>query len=112
MKTEKLKWHVALRARRCTFETCPSYFVAVISRNRDLQVEACGPSWAYNLVRVCNMAFGGAAISSTFGERLTEHLKEVFGTKESGDLNEELVMTAAHGGVAKVEDLLKREHTG
>lgn len=51
------------------------------------------------------MAFGGSAISSTFGERLSEHRKKAFEAQGSGDLDEELVMAAAHGGVAKVEDL-------
>lgn len=29
-KTEKLKWCIALRAKRSTFQTCPGYLVAVI----------------------------------------------------------------------------------
>lgn len=74
--------------------------MAVVSRDSDLQVEACQPS----LARVCNMAFGGSAISGTFGERFSEHRKKAFEAQESGDLDEELVMAAAHGGVAKVED--------
>lgn len=92
--------------------TCPSYFMTVVSKDSDLKVEACGPSWAYNLAGVCNMASGGSAISSIFGKRLSQHLKKVFETQEFGDINEELVMTAAPRCVAKVEDLLKREHTG
>lgn len=44
----------------------------------------------------------------TFTERLSQLLKKLFETQESGDLNEELVKAAANGDVAKVEDLLKR----
>lgn len=43
-----------------------------------------------------------------FAERLSQLLKKLFETQESGDLNEELVKAAANGDVAKVEDLLKR----
>lgn len=43
-----------------------------------------------------------------FTERLSQLLKKLFETQESGDLNEELVKAAANGDVAKVEDLLKR----
>lgn len=44
----------------------------------------------------------------TIAERLSQLLKKLFETQESGDLNEELVKAAANGDVAKVEDLLKR----
>lgn len=44
----------------------------------------------------------------TITERLSQLLKKLFETQESGDLNEELVKAAANGDVAKVEDLLKR----
>lgn len=41
------------------------------------------------------------------------HLKELSETQEFGDFNEELVKAAAHGDVAKVDDVvLKEEHTG
>ncbi|OBS73989.1 hypothetical protein A6R68_15474 [Neotoma lepida] len=40
--------------------------------------------------------------------QLSQLLKKLFETQESGDLNEELVKAAANGDVAKVEDLLKR----
>ena len=43
-----------------------------------------------------------------FAERLSQLLKKLFETQESGDLNEELGKAAANGDVAKVEDLLKR----
>lgn len=39
---------------------------------------------------------------------MSQLLKKLFETQESGDLNEELVKAAANGDVAKVEDLLKR----
>ena len=82
--------------------------MAVVSRDSDLQVEACGPSWAYNLAKVCNMAFGGSATCCTFGERFSQHQKKVFETQAFGDLDEKLVLAATDGGVAKVEDLLKK----
>lgn len=48
------------------------------------------------------------ALWLTITERLSQLLKKLFETQESGDLNEELVKAAANGDVAKVEDLLKR----
>lgn len=69
--------------------------MAVVSRDSDLWVEACGLSWAYNLAKVCNTVFGGSTISCTFGERLSPNQRKVFETQASGDLNEELVVTAA-----------------
>lgn len=41
-------------------------------------------------------------------ERLSQLLKKLFETQESGDINEELVKAAANGDLAKVEDILKR----
>ena len=43
-----------------------------------------------------------------FSERLSQLLKKLFETQESGDINEELVKAAANGDLAKVEDILKR----
>lgn len=43
-----------------------------------------------------------------FPERLSQLLKKLFETQESGDINEELVKAAANGDLAKVEDILKR----
>uniref|UniRef100_A0AAQ4PDD0 RING-type E3 ubiquitin transferase n=1 Tax=Gasterosteus aculeatus aculeatus TaxID=481459 RepID=A0AAQ4PDD0_GASAC len=40
--------------------------------------------------------------------RLSQLLKKLFETQESGDINEELVKAAANGDLAKVEDILKR----
>lgn len=41
-------------------------------------------------------------------ERLSQLLKKLFETQESGDITEELVKAAANGDLAKVEDILKR----
>lgn len=43
-----------------------------------------------------------------WSERLSQLLKKLFETQESGDINEELVKAAANGDLAKVEDILKR----
>lgn len=45
---------------------------------------------------------------SVLPERLSQLLKKLFETQESGDINEELVKAAANGDLAKVEDILKR----
>lgn len=45
---------------------------------------------------------------SVLQERLSQLLKKLFETQESGDINEELVKAAANGDLAKVEDILKR----
>lgn len=73
----------------------------------------CGISWTYNPAGVSTIASARSAISNnTSGERLCRHLKKLFETPESGDLNKELIKAADHGGNAKMEDLLKREHVG
>ena len=70
----------------------------------------CGTSWTYNAAGVSNIASAWSAISNnTSGEGLCQHLKKLFETPESGDLNKELIKAADHGGDAKMEDLLKRE---
>lgn len=43
-----------------------------------------------------------------FSERLSALLKKLFETHVSGDVNEELVKTAANGDAAKCEECLKR----
>lgn len=43
-----------------------------------------------------------------FTERLSALLKKLFETHVSGDVNEELVKTAANGDAAKCEECLKR----
>ena len=45
---------------------------------------------------------------SCVAERLSQLLKKLFETQESGDINEELVKAAANGDLAKVEDILMR----
>nr|XP_014343721.1 PREDICTED: E3 ubiquitin-protein ligase MIB1 [Latimeria chalumnae] len=82
--------------------------VQQIYSDSDLKVEVCGTSWTYNPAAVTKVASAGSAISNASGERLSQLLKKLFETQESGDLNEELVKAAANGDVAKVEDLLKR----
>ncbi|KAJ7404484.1 E3 ubiquitin-protein ligase mib1 [Willisornis vidua] len=82
--------------------------VQQIYSDSDLKVEVCGTSWTYNPAAVSKVASAGSAISNASGERLSQLLKKLFETQESGDLNEELVKAAANGDVAKVEDLLKR----
>ncbi|PIN88191.1 hypothetical protein AB205_0169340, partial [Aquarana catesbeiana] len=82
--------------------------VQQIYSDSDLKVEVCGTSWTYNPIAVSKVASVGSAINSATGERLSQLLKKLFETQESGDLNEELVKAAANGDVAKVEDLLKR----
>lgn len=47
-------------------------------------------------------------LPSVWPERLSQLLKKLFETQESGDINEELVKAAANGDLAKVEDILKR----
>ncbi|MEE6464267.1 hypothetical protein FKM82_006222 [Ascaphus truei] len=83
--------------------------VQQIYSDSDLKVEVCGTSWTYNPAAVSKVASVGSAISNATGERLSQLLKKLFETQESGDLNEELVKAAANGDVAKVEDLLKRQ---
>ncbi|KAB1278290.1 E3 ubiquitin-protein ligase MIB1 [Camelus dromedarius] len=84
--------------------------VQQIYSDRDLKVEAGRTSRTYNPAAVPQVARAAAAISNASGERHSKLLKKLFETQESGDLNEELVKAAAHGDVAKVEDLLKRSH--
>ncbi|KAG8442174.1 hypothetical protein GDO86_011104 [Hymenochirus boettgeri] len=83
--------------------------VQQIYSDSDLKVEVCGTSWTYNPAAVSKVASVGSAISNATGERLSQLLKKLFETQESGDLNEELVKAAANGDSAKVEDLLKRQ---
>uniref|UniRef100_A0A8C7DWL7 E3 ubiquitin-protein ligase MIB1 n=1 Tax=Naja naja TaxID=35670 RepID=A0A8C7DWL7_NAJNA len=87
--------------------------VQQIYSDSDLKVEVCGTSWTYNPAAVSKVASAGSAISNYNAseancKRLSQLLKKLFETQESGDLNEELVKAAANGDVAKVEDLLKR----
>lgn len=45
------------------------------------------------------------------GERLSALLKKLFETHVSGDVNEELVKTAANGDAQKCEEALKQSNT-
>uniref|UniRef100_A0A4W6BZ90 RING-type E3 ubiquitin transferase n=1 Tax=Lates calcarifer TaxID=8187 RepID=A0A4W6BZ90_LATCA len=82
--------------------------VQQIYSDSDLKVEVCGTSWTYNPAAVTKIAPSGSAVSNASGERLSQLLKKLFETQESGDINEELVKAAANGDLAKVEDILKR----
>uniref|UniRef100_A0A4W4ERH3 E3 ubiquitin-protein ligase MIB1 n=1 Tax=Electrophorus electricus TaxID=8005 RepID=A0A4W4ERH3_ELEEL len=88
--------------------------VQQIYSDSDLKVEVCGTSWTYNPAAVTKVAPAGSAVTnasggkSCTGSRLSQLLKKLFETQESGDINEELVKAAANGDLAKVEDILKR----
>uniref|UniRef100_A0A4W3I2S1 RING-type E3 ubiquitin transferase n=1 Tax=Callorhinchus milii TaxID=7868 RepID=A0A4W3I2S1_CALMI len=82
--------------------------VQQIYSDSDLKVEVCGTSWTYNPAAVTKVASAGSAVSNASGERLSQLLKKLFETQESGDINEELVKAAANGDVAKVEEILAR----
>ncbi|XP_045061904.1 E3 ubiquitin-protein ligase mib1-like isoform X5 [Coregonus clupeaformis] len=82
--------------------------VQQIYSDSDLKVEVCGTSWTYNPAAVTKVAPTGSAVTNASGERLSQLLKKLFETQESGDINEELVKAAANGDLAKVEDILKR----
>uniref|UniRef100_A0A8C4ZEC4 RING-type E3 ubiquitin transferase n=1 Tax=Gadus morhua TaxID=8049 RepID=A0A8C4ZEC4_GADMO len=82
--------------------------VQQIYSDSDLKVEVCGTSWTYNPAAVTKVAPSGAAVTNASGERLSQLLKKLFETQESGDINEELVKAAANGDLAKVEDILMR----
>lgn len=108
-----------------------------IYSDSDLKVEVCGTSWTYNPAAVTKIAPSGSAVTNASGgmcervllsflvlyspysrlnlcfplvwsERLSQLLKKLFETQESGDINEELVKAAANGDLTKVEDILKR----
>lgn len=48
---------------------------------------------------------------TTSGERLSALLKKLFETHVSGDVNEELVKSAANGDGQRVEEVLKQSNT-
>ncbi|XP_012288064.1 E3 ubiquitin-protein ligase MIB1 [Orussus abietinus] len=75
----------------------------------DLKVEVCSTSWTYNPQAVTKVASSdGSVPGNSSGERLSALLKKLFETHVSGDVNEELVKTAANGDAAKCEECLKR----
>ncbi|GLH11416.1 E3 ubiquitin-protein ligase mind-bomb [Gryllus bimaculatus] len=83
--------------------------VQQIYHDNDLKVEVCGTSWTYNPVAVTKVASSDGSVPGTSsGERLSALLKKLFETHVSGDVNEELVKTAANGDAQKCEESLKR----
>ncbi|PSN30374.1 E3 ubiquitin-protein ligase MIB1 [Blattella germanica] len=83
--------------------------VQQIYHDNDLKVEVCGTSWTYNPVAVTKVASSDGTVPGTSsGERLSALLKKLFETHVSGDVNEELVKTAANGDGQKCEEVLKR----
>ncbi|XP_026470111.1 E3 ubiquitin-protein ligase MIB1-like isoform X2 [Ctenocephalides felis] len=83
--------------------------VQQIYHDNDLKVEVCGTSWTYNPNAVTKIS-----PTDSSGERLSMLLKKLFETHVSGDINEELVKTAANGDAVKCEEILKQSqaHTG
>ncbi|XP_076242852.1 E3 ubiquitin-protein ligase mind bomb 1 isoform X1 [Calliopsis andreniformis] len=83
--------------------------VIQIYHDGDLKVEVCSTSWTYNPQAVTKVASSdGSVPGNSSGERLSALLKKIFETHVSGDVNEELVNTAANGDAAKCEECLKR----
>lgn len=85
-------------------------YVQQIYHDNDLKIEVCGTTWTYNPLAVTKVenkdGVGGA---STSGDSLSALLKKLFETHISGDVNEELVKSAANGDVQKVEEILKQQ---
>lgn len=73
-----------------------------IYHDNDLKIEVCGTSWTYNPLAVTK-------ISCPSGERLSAILKKIFETHSTGDVNLELVKSAANGDVQKCDEVLKRK---
>ncbi|KAG7208703.1 hypothetical protein KM043_014906 [Ampulex compressa] len=83
--------------------------VLQIYHDGDLKVEVCSTSWTYNPQAVTKVASSdGSVPGNSSGERLSALLKKLFETHVSGDVNEELVKTAANGDAVKCEECLKR----
>nr|XP_050848490.1 E3 ubiquitin-protein ligase MIB1 isoform X2 [Vespula vulgaris] len=83
--------------------------VQQIYHDGDLKVEVCSTSWTYNPQAVTKVASSdGSVPGNSSGERLSALLKKLFETHVSGDVNEELVKTAANGDASKCEECLKR----
>ncbi|KAK0093716.1 hypothetical protein PV326_012837 [Microctonus aethiopoides] len=80
-----------------------------IYHDGDLKVEVCSTSWTYNPQAVVKVASSdGSMPGNNSGERLSALLKKLFETHVSGDVNEELVKSAANGDATKCEECLKR----
>ncbi|KAL1124500.1 hypothetical protein AAG570_001126 [Ranatra chinensis] len=75
--------------------------VQQIYHDNDLKIEVCGTSWTYNPLAV-------SKISYPSGERLSAILKKIFETQGTGDVNLELVKSAANGDAQKVEEALMK----
>ncbi|XP_017784755.1 PREDICTED: E3 ubiquitin-protein ligase MIB1 [Nicrophorus vespilloides] len=83
-----------------------------IYNDNDLKVEVCNTTWTYNPLAVTRLASkDGTMHSATSGERLNALLKKLFETHVSGDVNEELVKSAANGDAQKCEEVLKQSNT-
>ncbi|XP_015601885.1 E3 ubiquitin-protein ligase MIB1 isoform X2 [Cephus cinctus] len=83
--------------------------VQQVYHDGDLKVEVCSTSWTYNPQAVTKVANSdGSVPGNSSGERLSALLKKLFESHVSGDVNEELVKTAANGDASKCEDCLKR----
>lgn len=81
--------------------------VQQIYHDNDLKVEVCGTSWTYNPAAVTKVASDSITGTSS-GERLSALLKKLFETTVSGDVNEDLVKSAASGDAQRCEEILKR----
>ncbi|CAH0557601.1 unnamed protein product [Brassicogethes aeneus] len=76
--------------------------VQQIYNDNDLKVEVCNTTWTYNPLAVTKLASkDGTVHGTTSGERLSALLKKLFETHVSGDVNEELVKSAANGDSQK-----------
>ncbi|KAL3276771.1 hypothetical protein HHI36_012138 [Cryptolaemus montrouzieri] len=83
--------------------------VLQIYNDNDLKVDVCNTTWTYNPLAVTKVASkDGTMHGTTSGERLSALLKKLFETHISGDINEELVKSAANGDAQKCEEVLKK----
>lgn len=73
-----------------------------IYNDNDLKIEVCGTSWTYNPSAVTKISYPS-------GERLSAILKKIFETHSTGDINLELVKSAANGDVQTCEEVLMRK---
>lgn len=81
--------------------------VQQIYHDNDLKVEVCSTSWTYNPNAVTKVVSSdGTVLGNSSGERLSALLKKLFETHVSGDVNEELVKSAANGDATKVAEIL------
>lgn len=83
-----------------------------IYHDNDLKVEVCSTTWTYNPLAVTRIASSDGTTGPSSGERLSALLRKLFETHVSGDVNEELVKTAANGDAKKCEETLKISNAG